>query len=1069
MSLKIFISSVDAELHNERQALHQEIQKLQDLFIGMELFGSDPSRPADYCVSKVQESDLYVGLFGEDYGSIDEATGLSFTQLEYEATSDRVPCLIYFKESISDSAASDPRFSALKNKLRTRHIVYPFKNTNDLKLQFLIDLIKLLRSELFEKIVPLKRGAIPAGALLSLSQGFIREQIKSVGQDKYIADVYVAREAEKEIAGFTNFEERFKLRATAILAHLQSISMQYDLGPDAELAVSRARITLLKELNSENARSVLEELKRNFFFHKVEDAIERVNSVILEESNERFLVSVRTLESWLGEQPFVDPARLSEAADRISHERFRSSTNRALQTDLTYRGLLQLFPAYVEDKRTYLANDLLKDLGREIDRGLKRCLVIVDKAGTGKTNVACRLADQLVGQHPVVLLSGQMELESEYDIEFHIQQKLESAFSGIFSDWMNRVSPSLQEAGKWLFIIIDGINENNRRPLLIRLLKELLPRLESRRIKLILTCRDLFWDVFRDALIPYLFDKVVSLHEFSETEWEYAVAAYFKKYEVECTLDKDAKDALRNPLLLRFFCEAHQGQHLGRVSNLRLLSVFDLYITRTGKNISERHEFLKPESVLNLLIAVAGNMWELRSTSVTPSALGITPQESSDAASVYNLVLSENIILEQASHSYSTRKSVRFLYDEFMEYMIARSWFDEISESSDKRAITSKLLEEAVESLGTFPPSMGAVLFLDKMLKRDGSVVNEFIMRASTIGTFLLSSQQTSLVYAFESINFANIDDELIAAVQKVEPNVREDLRDRLARVIMGVLKARPDHPYARTYVHQVLEVDDEDKSAQSEAILGQMRREQTIASGKQAKAAPRLPPARYHYSDETRINAIGILVQMKGNIQDYDAIDEGIRKLGRTDLHSALQALEYLDLARDELVYKAVADYLNMSQPEYRIYCAWLMRARYGSEAATCLAQLLVDPETRVHEYTAGLFASRPIERELVAEILWRLDGGQNMKPWHLIHFVRLLGKGSSFNPLGLKETYGSLIVNALTALLNHRQASIRLELYRTLIEYPSFVSLESLRNRMQRDNDVYICALAEKLTPSY
>jgi hypothetical protein len=97
MALKIFISSVARELSEERRALQEEIQKLQDLFVGMEFFGSDPSKPADYCVRKVEASDLYVGLFGNDYGSVDEATGMSFTQLEYEAAASKhIPCLIFF-------------------------------------------------------------------------------------------------------------------------------------------------------------------------------------------------------------------------------------------------------------------------------------------------------------------------------------------------------------------------------------------------------------------------------------------------------------------------------------------------------------------------------------------------------------------------------------------------------------------------------------------------------------------------------------------------------------------------------------------------------------------------------------------------------------------------------------------------------------------------------------------------------------------------------------------------------------------------------------------------------------
>jgi hypothetical protein len=433
-----------------------------------------------------------------------------------------------------------------------------------------------------------------------------------------------------------------------------------------------------------------------------------------------------------------------------------------------------------------------------------------------------------------------------------------------------------------------------------------------------------------------------------------------------------------------------------------------------------------------------------------------------------------------------------------MEYMIARSWVDEILEAADQDSATGRLLQQSVESLGSFPPALGSVLFLDKMLDRGGRLINDFIKRASKINDFFLNSQQTSLVYAFESINFATADDELIQAVEKFESTVREELRDRLASVILKILEARPDHPYARKYVHQVLEVGDKDalisaKRAESETSSSsgsagkseletvRTKRAPSRRSREEAKSLrtllgstpkqkdeiPRLPPGRYHYSEETKINAIGILVQMKDN-NDYKTIEEGIRRLGRSDLHSALQALEHLDLAKNEMVYKTVASYMRVNQPEYRIYCAWLLRERYGREPANYIRQLLTDRESRVHHYAKGLFERRLIERELIEEMLEQIrTKGVELKPWHLSHFIKLLKRRASFRPQALVESYGSGIVNALATLLNHRQTSIRLEVYRAIAEFPSFIALDVVRQGMKQDSDIYIRSLADKLIP--
>ncbi|MDT5269017.1 MAG: hypothetical protein QOH49_1203 [Acidobacteriota bacterium] len=1089
MTLKIFVSSVYHELYEERQALSEEIRKLQDLFVGMEFFGSDPSKPADYCVRVAEQSDLYVGVIGGDYGSVDESTSRSFTQLEYEAAiGQNVPCLVYFKANAPDDvSAADPRLTALKDRLRQRHIVYTFRDSADLKLQFLIDFIKLLRRELFDKIIPIAQGAIPADALLSLTRGCIREQIRSVGHDKYISELYVSRAAEKEVAGFTDFEHLFRARAEEIFRQLAWASAQYGLGGDAELAVSRARLAL-DDARGETLPAATDGLKRAFYFDEVERVVNVINSLIMEPSEGRFYEGAEQLRSQLRGLPFVNQTQLAQVPREIFLERARSLRARALQTDTPYKQLLQLFPSFIENETAgfiYLVNDLIKELTRLFGQSTRRCFVLVDRAGTGKTNVACRLAEQLINEHPVVLLSGQMELSSEYDIEFHVQRQLESAFRGIFTDWTNRVSDELGRAHKWLFIIIDGINENANPRLLLKLLKGLLPRLESKRIKLILTCRDLFWDLCRDPLGPYLFAEAVPLHEFSEAEWHSAVKAYFDRFDIQCELDRGAREALRNPLLLRFFCEAHEGMRLGRVSDLRLLSVFDLYVKRAAQNISERHALMRPRAVLTLLLDVARKMWEHRSVGVEPSLAGVGPQEADDNTSIYNLVLSENLILEEAKLTYSTRTAVRFLYDEFMEYMIARSWADDIAGNASPQDTTGRLLQEAAESVGSFPPTLGSVLFLDKMLGREGHLVSEFITRISKLGDLFQHSQQTSIVYAFENINFDHVEDELINVLEWFEPTLRDDLKERVASVVLKILKARPDHRFARRYVHQVLEVEPAPVTAvagaapTSESAVPRDTREpapagmtvyearrQGLKHAAENRPRPRLPPGRYHYAEETKINAIGLLVQLRDD-GDYEVIEEGIRKLGRMYLHSALTAMQHLDLASDETVYKAVAEYIEIRQPEYRIYCAWLLRERYGLKPAAFLARLLTDAETRVHQYAFTLFGRRLVERELIEEVLRRLDGAQqsDIKPWHLTHFVRLLGRRESFRPPESADAYGTLVVAGLSSLLKHRHASLRLEVYRALALYPSLVSLDSIRQGMRQDVDAYVRLQADRL----
>lgn len=54
----------------------------------MEEFGARSELPLETCIREVLESDIYIGIIGIRYGSIDKETGKSFTQLEYEAAVD---------------------------------------------------------------------------------------------------------------------------------------------------------------------------------------------------------------------------------------------------------------------------------------------------------------------------------------------------------------------------------------------------------------------------------------------------------------------------------------------------------------------------------------------------------------------------------------------------------------------------------------------------------------------------------------------------------------------------------------------------------------------------------------------------------------------------------------------------------------------------------------------------------------------------------------------------------------------------------------------------------------------
>ena len=96
MNVPIFVSSTYEDLKAYRDEVERSIIYMNQTIKGMEFFGSTPERPLDKCLQTVRECKLYIGIIGMRYGSVEEDSGKSFTELEYdEAVKNRIPVLIY--------------------------------------------------------------------------------------------------------------------------------------------------------------------------------------------------------------------------------------------------------------------------------------------------------------------------------------------------------------------------------------------------------------------------------------------------------------------------------------------------------------------------------------------------------------------------------------------------------------------------------------------------------------------------------------------------------------------------------------------------------------------------------------------------------------------------------------------------------------------------------------------------------------------------------------------------------------------------------------------------------------
>ena len=129
-SLRIFISSTYEDMKNYREAARDAIIRSEHVPVGMEYFAASPNKPLDACLEDVRTCQLVIILIGMRYGNVDEDTGKSFTELEYEeARKNYIPVIPFFLDEDNGSVtpkhveigAGAEKLKVFKERLKAEH------------------------------------------------------------------------------------------------------------------------------------------------------------------------------------------------------------------------------------------------------------------------------------------------------------------------------------------------------------------------------------------------------------------------------------------------------------------------------------------------------------------------------------------------------------------------------------------------------------------------------------------------------------------------------------------------------------------------------------------------------------------------------------------------------------------------------------------------------------------------------------------------------------------------------------------------------------------------------------
>lgn len=149
---QIFVSSTYEDLKEERSKVIQALLKINCIPIGMENFNAADEDQFTVIKELISSCDYYVLILGGRYGSIEEHSQKSYTQLEYEyAKLQDIPTIAFFRKNVDELPVNkvetdNSKKDKLENfkKLVLGQLCMPYTTSDNLALNVITSISELI-------------------------------------------------------------------------------------------------------------------------------------------------------------------------------------------------------------------------------------------------------------------------------------------------------------------------------------------------------------------------------------------------------------------------------------------------------------------------------------------------------------------------------------------------------------------------------------------------------------------------------------------------------------------------------------------------------------------------------------------------------------------------------------------------------------------------------------------------------------------------------------------------------------------------------------------------------------
>ncbi|AEE20634.1 hypothetical protein JM84_2027 [Dokdonia sp. Hel_I_63] len=312
-------------------------------------------------------------------------------------------------------------------------------------------------------------------------------------------------------------------------------------------------------------------------------------------------------------------------------------------------------------------------------------LHITGKASKGKTHLAVNTVEYQINKNkPAIFLFGK-DFKSDMPFREQLRTLLDIPSNWSVSDLLGALNISGRIHKTKVILLIDGLNEayhwkkiwSNDLEAFINEINQNYPH-----ILFITTYRSSYEKaIFPENYFKYgegNYKKKARVDGFENFNLDEAIDKYFKYYKITLENRSGALNSFREPLYLKIFCEAKQGQKVS-FQNEDLFDVFDQYIKKSNDSVLaklEREPRFNRTFLFDKLSIISNKLWnygarDIDLTEVVPSAL------SED----------ELIALEREDllifRDFGESEVVTFTYDLLSGYFIAKSILNGITSVDD--------------------------------------------------------------------------------------------------------------------------------------------------------------------------------------------------------------------------------------------------------------------------------------------------------------------------------------------------------------------------------------------------